>query len=237
MSGTPHLADPQLPTIAHEAVRTLEEAGTSTPDVAMRRLTEKLKHRSSQMAQLRTKLFPKAPDVDPSTASQAMQTILFAHGLHIQREADKRSAWNVEFDMAMPEGRSLTEALRSMPSGRELAPALFAPGVAPLAEAAPAGGPPPPDDLAGDICAAVGLPLTHLVMASLHHEGKLTLPYWAKVVISVEDALTLGGTGTFLPVIGFIVDMVLMWSPRGYVYPEGALDRYPQGFLDPKVVS
>lgn len=237
MSGTPHLADPQLPALAQEAVNALQEVDRSGKAVVMRRLTEKLKPHSSQLTHLRAKLFPNARDADPSDAGRNLQTVLSAHGLHVQKEADKRSAWNVEFDMAMPRGRSLTSALRSMPSGRELAPALFAPGVAPLAAPAPIGGPPPPDDLAGDICAALWLPLTHLVMASLHHEGKLTLPYWTKVIITVEDALTLGSVGTFLPVIGFIIDMVFIWSPRGYVYPEGAEGKYPQGFLDPNVVS
>uniref|UniRef100_A0A7S0A0G1 Uncharacterized protein n=1 Tax=Pyrodinium bahamense TaxID=73915 RepID=A0A7S0A0G1_9DINO len=174
--GTPHIADPQLPTIAEETVSTLEEAGRSAPEVAMRRLTEKLRPRSSQLTQLRAKLFPNAPELDPSVTRQTWQTILSAHGLHIHQEAGMRNPWHLQFDMTLPEGRNLTSALRSMPSGRELAPALFAPGVAPLATGAPVGGPPPPDDLAGDICAAIGLPLSHIVMASLHRAGSSRCP-------------------------------------------------------------
>jgi len=53
-------------------------------------------------------------------------------------------------------------------------------------------------------------------------------------VITVEDVLSVG-TMDFLPVIGLIIDMVLMWSPRGYVYTE--IESYPPGFLNPRVTA
>jgi len=231
MAGTHHLADPELPALARAAVGALQEANRSASGVAVRRLNDALKPHSSKMTQLRAKLFPNMHTVDPSVAHQTVQTVLTAHGLHVRKETEKPGGWNVDFHMTMPTGRgSLKSALQSMPSGRELAPALFAPGTAPLKESAPIGGPPPPDDLAGDVCAALMLPLTHLVMACLHHDGKLTLPFWAKVTITVEDALFLG-VNSFLPLIGLIIDMVFIWTPRGYVVTPGA--EYPKDFLNP----
>lgn len=231
IGGTHHLADPELPALARAAVSGLQAANRSAPGMALRRLNEALKPHSSKMAQLRAKLFPNMRGVDPSVAHQTVQTVLTAHGLHVQKETEKPGGWNVDFHMTMPTGRgSLTSALQSLPSGRELAPALFAPGTAPLPQSAPIGGPPPPDDLAGDVCAALMLPLTHLVMACLHHDGKLTLPFWAKVTITVEDALFLG-VNSFLPLIGLIIDMVFIWTPRGYVLTPGGA--YPKDFLNP----
>lgn len=224
--AVPHLADPLFHTLAKDIVQTMQQINGSTTEVAARRLTEKLKPRSSEMQDLRSKLFPGVPPVaHASAASDMLHTVLTARGLHLQHKGQ----WNMDLNVAMPQKRSLTAALESMPSGRALEEAIFAPKWP--WEKAEIPGPPPKENFAADIVAALAIPLSHIVVSCMHHFGYLTIPYWDKVVMTIEEVLTFGALD-FLPLIGFIIDMVFLWMPRGYAYPKCSKSEYPWGFLD-----
>lgn len=112
---------------------------------------------------------------------------------------------------------------------------LFAQGIHTLGVLhAPAvvGGPPPPQSVAGNIVGAIGVPFAHLAMCILHHLGMVTLPFWTKVLFTVEDVISGGGLSG-LPLIGLIIDLYFMWKPRGYTY-LGCSKEYPQWFLSPE---
>mmetsp|Transcript_146334 Transcript_146334/g.266843 ORF Transcript_146334/g.266843 Transcript_146334/m.266843 type:complete len:452 (+) Transcript_146334:59-1414(+) len=222
-SAVPHLADPLVPKIANDLLPALKGVNDTTTEAAASRLSRTLKNRSSAMQELRAKLFPRTPPLtNLSAAEDMLHAALTSHGFHLQHSGN----WNMNFEMSMPRRRGINLA-------RELkeSPDLFA-DLLPF-EKAPKGGPPPPDNLAADIVAVLAIPLSHIVVCSLHRTGRLTLPYWTKIVITVEDLLTLGASD-ILPIIGLVIDMVFIWSPRGYSYESGTAHVFDPGFLDPK---
>lgn len=224
-----NLADPFVQTLAQQLASEMPHVEGTTAEEAMQKLTNKLSSSGSQMQQYREKLFPNMPSLSDTEGGKVFQTALTSNGVRLEQKGTDNS-WKAEFEIGMPRTWNLTRSLMDMPSAHDLEAALFAPGSVPLKVGAPKNGPPPPDDLAGDIVAACFIPLSHLIMCALHHEGKVTLPYWAKIVITVEDVLTMGAT-TLLGPIGLIIDLVFCWTPRGYHY--GPAKAYPAGFVSP----
>jgi len=219
-SGIVNIADPLVHVVAGHLSGAMRDVHDSTPDMVVRQLNEKLSPKAAHMDALRRKLFPAVSELPSSDTGAILQSTLRSNGVGFQQRAPD-GTWKQSLKVSLPGKQNITRALASIPGPRALSSALFAPGVAPLEAGAPVSGPPPADDFAGDIVAAIGLPLSHLIMCALHHEGKVTLPFWTKIAITVEDALTLGGWGTLGP-IGLIIDMMFCWTKRGYHYGHPA---------------
>jgi len=225
------MGDPSIQALAGKTASVIKQHKDDPPHVIARKLQDNLETDDSKINEVRSKLFSSNdfPDVDPEAlsflrpggigfSSRYGSTLMSFEMAYPRLENDKNEMTNNH----APLRRTLAEPFTGQ---------LYADGTAPLSKMAPKGGPPPPDDMAGDIVAAIGLPFSHLVMCALHSEGKVTLPYWAKVVITVEDVLLLGVWGSTLGPIGMIVDLCLIWPKRGYVY--GPYDKYPKNFLNP----
>jgi hypothetical protein len=242
LSGASHITDRRLHALARNVTNAMNCSGGGDGISDQERV--EILQREEQwcdMEDLRGKLFPAIPSLGKDTRqAQQFRRVAIRNACHsIQFSRAPAPDMSEHFKMDYPttgqaepwepfNDWTLQGGRRLPGSSLDIAP--FAPGNPPLPQKAPTNGKPPPDDLAGDICAALVLPFSHIVMASLHHDGKLTLPYWTKLTmtiegffgaIAVEDAATAG--------ITYLVDMIYIWQPRGYHYDTP--DKYPAGFL------
>jgi len=63
----------------------------------------------------------------------------------------------------------------------------------------------PKNNIAADVVATLDLPFAHIIVAAMHREGELTMPYWLKIVVTIEDLTN--------PLL-LIIDCCLMWPKR-----------------------
>lgn len=191
-----HVFDPLMALIYKDAVGVMSEHAASGPDVLHQKMKEKLQPREAEMRQLRSKLLPGVEGVsDGSTFKPYFKE----HGVGFSGES---KGWSLRLDVSVADNGAAADALwpgRQLAAPTPLAPATTAPPVPSTTTTVR-----PPNSKAANIVAALDIPFAHLVVSILYKQGKLFLPKWLKIVMTIEDVLL------FDP-ISLIVDCCLIF--------------------------
>jgi len=216
LSSVAHLSDPRVARVTGDIRRAL--SNESSPGSHVERLFGVLDSHAEDMGALRDGIFPTLPYLtDPEFIQNLIQRLVPSGVVTFREHAAPDHPWEKEFRMSVPtRGRRLGENDDIFYHGPMSDKLRFS-----LENPAPKGGLPPPDNYNIDVFGAIpGVPFLHIILASLHAEGKLTLPYWAKVLYTVEDFFIWAAP---LGPLSIIVDASLMFAPRGYRYARPEL--------------
>lgn len=199
-----HVFDPLMASIYKDAVGVMSEHAASGPDVLHQKLKEKLQPREAEMRQLRSKLLP---GVERVSDADTFKPYFKEHGVTFSGES---KGWNLRLDVSVAKSGAAADALwpgRQLAAPTTAAPATPPPVLATVATtpapvyatvpttAAPVFATVPPttegphNSVAANVVAALDLPLSHLIVSILYAQGKLYLPKWVKIVMTIEDAL------------------------------------------------
>lgn len=198
-----HVFDPLMASIYKDAVGVMSEHAASGPDVLHQKLKEKLQPREAEMRQLRSKLLP---GVERVSDGDTFKPYFKEHGVTFSGES---KGWNLRLDVSVAKSGAAADALwpgRQLATNATAAPATPPPVLATVATtpapvyatAAPVYATvpptttteaPPPNSVAANVVAALDIPFSHMIVSILYAQGKLYLPKWLKIVMTIEDAL------------------------------------------------
>lgn len=181
MGAVSHVFDPLMASIYKDAVVVMHEHAASGPDVLHQKMKEKLQPREMELRQLRGKLLPGVEGVSDAST---FEPYFNEHGVGFSGET---KGWSLRLDVSVADNG----AAATLWPGRQLAVAPGPPG--------------PHDSIAADVVAALDLPFSHLIVSILYKQGKLLLPKWLKIVMTIEDVI-------FFDPIDLIVDSILIFG-------------------------
>jgi len=179
-----HVFDPTMASIYNDAVGVMHEHASSGPDVLHQKMKKKFQPREMELRKLRSKLLPGVEGVSDTSA---FQKYFKEHSVGF---SGKTNGWKLRLDVSVP-GNDDGAAAAIWP-GLQLATSLAAPTVTPG----------PPHSVAAEVVAALNIPISHLVVSILYKQGKLYLPRWLKILMTIEDC--------FNPIF-LIIDTILIF--------------------------